>query len=206
MDARNIGRLGCLCGRLLSGGDTLPAARPAQRQSVEAFVERTKGLAGTKLRSFHETVLGTEVRVFGNVAVALAACEMAENNGTGEPGRRDAAPHQGCECMADRIAGLGYGEPVQANPQRNPQRSPGWAGWRVLEARLFDVSMEWVRQRTDREERPNYSPWARSALRQRRSRNARTLGPRWSDGAPRINQTKRFVRGNPCSQLWSGDG
>jgi len=58
-----------------------PAARPAQRQSVEAFVERMKGLAGTKLRSFHETVLGTEVRVFGNVAVALAACEMAENDG-----------------------------------------------------------------------------------------------------------------------------
>src|SRR5829696_5684338 len=39
-----------------------PAARPAQRQTVEAFVERMKGLAGTKLRSFHETVLGTEVR------------------------------------------------------------------------------------------------------------------------------------------------
>jgi len=58
-----------------------PAARPAQRQSVEAFVERMKGLAGTKLRSFHETVLGTEVRVFGNVAVALAACEMTENDG-----------------------------------------------------------------------------------------------------------------------------
>ena len=58
-----------------------PAARPAQHQTVEAFVERMKGLAGTKLRSFHETVLGTEVRVFGNVAVALAACEMTENDG-----------------------------------------------------------------------------------------------------------------------------
>jgi len=58
-----------------------PAARPAQCQTVEAFVERMKGLAGTKLRSFHETVLGTEVRVFGNVAVALAACEMTENDG-----------------------------------------------------------------------------------------------------------------------------
>jgi hypothetical protein len=58
-----------------------PAARPAQRQTVEAFVERMKGLAGTKLRSFHETALRTEVRVFGNVAVALAACEMTENDG-----------------------------------------------------------------------------------------------------------------------------
>ena len=39
-----------------------------------------KNLVGTKLRSFQEVVLGTEVRVFGNVAVALAACEMTEND------------------------------------------------------------------------------------------------------------------------------
>ena len=57
-----------------------PAARPARRQTTAAFVERMKGLAGTKLRSFKEGVLGTEVRVFGNVAVALAACEMTEND------------------------------------------------------------------------------------------------------------------------------
>ena len=56
-----------------------PSARPARRQTVDAFVERMKGLVGTTLRSFDETVLGTEVRVFGNVAVALAACEMVEN-------------------------------------------------------------------------------------------------------------------------------
>jgi ketosteroid isomerase-like protein len=56
-----------------------PAARPAKRQTVEAFVERMKGLAATSLCSFNETVLGTEVRVFGNVAVALAACEIIEN-------------------------------------------------------------------------------------------------------------------------------
>jgi hypothetical protein len=51
-----------------------PAARPARRQTAAAFVERMKGLAGTKLHSFREGVLGT-VRVFGNVAVALAACD-----------------------------------------------------------------------------------------------------------------------------------
>ena len=56
-----------------------PAARPVKRQTAEAFVERMRGLAGTKLRSFRERVLGTEVRVFGNVAVALAACEITEN-------------------------------------------------------------------------------------------------------------------------------
>ena len=39
-----------------------------------------KGLAATKLRSFKETVLGTEVHVFGNIAVALAACEITEND------------------------------------------------------------------------------------------------------------------------------
>jgi hypothetical protein len=56
-----------------------PAARPAKRQTVEGFIERMKGLQGTKLRSFEEAVLGTDIHVFGNVAVALAACEMAEN-------------------------------------------------------------------------------------------------------------------------------
>jgi hypothetical protein len=57
-----------------------PSARPVKRQSVAAFVERMKGLVGTKLRSFQESVLGTEIRVFGNVAVAVAACEMDEND------------------------------------------------------------------------------------------------------------------------------
>jgi Domain of unknown function (DUF4440) len=56
-----------------------PAARPAKRQTVEAFIERMKGLEGTKLRSFERSALGTEIRVFGNVAVALAAGEMTEN-------------------------------------------------------------------------------------------------------------------------------
>jgi transposase InsO family protein len=56
-----------------------PAARPAKRQTVEAFIQRMKSLAGAKLRSFEEVVLGTEIRVFGNVAVALAGCEITEN-------------------------------------------------------------------------------------------------------------------------------
>ena len=56
-----------------------PSARPVAGQTVGAFVERMEGLSGTALRSFQEAVLGTEVRVFGNVAVAVAACEMIEN-------------------------------------------------------------------------------------------------------------------------------
>jgi len=56
------------------------AARPAKAQTAEAFVERMKSLAGNKLHSFAETVLGVEVRIFGNVAVAVAGCEITEND------------------------------------------------------------------------------------------------------------------------------
>ena len=38
-----------------------------------------KALSQTTLTTFNEVVLGTEVFVFGNVAVAIAACEMTEN-------------------------------------------------------------------------------------------------------------------------------
>lgn len=63
----------------IEGASLYPSARPANAQTVEGFIERMKGLAGTKLRSFHEQVLGTEVRIFGSVAVAVAACEITEN-------------------------------------------------------------------------------------------------------------------------------
>jgi hypothetical protein len=39
-----------------------------------------KGLAGSKLRSFAEAILGVEVQIFGNVAVAVAGCEITEND------------------------------------------------------------------------------------------------------------------------------
>lgn len=61
------------------GASLYPAARPVQRQSTNAFVDRLTGLAETKLQSFRENVLGMEVRVFGNVAVAVAGCETIEN-------------------------------------------------------------------------------------------------------------------------------
>jgi ketosteroid isomerase-like protein len=38
-----------------------------------------QGLAATTLRSFTEVPLGHDIRVFGNVAVALAACRITEN-------------------------------------------------------------------------------------------------------------------------------
>ena len=61
------------------GAALFPAARPATPQTVEAFVERMGELAGSRLRSFAQRVLGTEIQVFGNVAVAMGACENVEN-------------------------------------------------------------------------------------------------------------------------------
>jgi len=63
----------------VAGATLYAAARPASSQTVHAFLERMKGLAGTTLRSLEETLLGTEIVVFGNVAVAVAACGMTEN-------------------------------------------------------------------------------------------------------------------------------
>jgi hypothetical protein len=60
-----------------------PAARPVKFQTIDQFIDRMKRLrAEGKLVSFQETPLGCTVRVFGNVAVAFAACEMLENSST----------------------------------------------------------------------------------------------------------------------------
>jgi hypothetical protein len=56
-----------------------PSARPATPQSVQEFVDRMKALLKTSLPSFQEKMLGSEVRVFGNIAVATAAVEITEN-------------------------------------------------------------------------------------------------------------------------------
>jgi hypothetical protein len=58
-----------------------PSARPAKRQSVPGFLEQMQRLAKSTLTSREERVVGTEVRVFGNIAVAAATCEMLENDG-----------------------------------------------------------------------------------------------------------------------------
>lgn len=56
-----------------------PAARPVQKKVPRAFVERMAELARGRLTEFSEKVLGTEVTVFGNVAIAAAGCEITEN-------------------------------------------------------------------------------------------------------------------------------
>lgn len=57
-----------------------PSARPARQQSVGAFIARMKALQESTLTAFRERVLGTDIQVFGNVAVAVAACEITEND------------------------------------------------------------------------------------------------------------------------------
>ena len=88
--ARQFGSLNWALGRsadweifaadFLPGAVLYPAARPAKPQTVSAFLERMKTVASTTLWAFKETVLGTNIRVFGNVAIAAAACEMTEND------------------------------------------------------------------------------------------------------------------------------
>jgi hypothetical protein len=63
-----------------SDASLYPATRRAPRQTVQAFVARMQGLAATRLRSFEEAVLGSEVHVFANIAAASAACETTEND------------------------------------------------------------------------------------------------------------------------------
>lgn len=58
-----------------------PSARPVKPTGVGDFVDRMRGLSETTLTSLQETVLGLELRVFGNIAVASAAGEMVENGG-----------------------------------------------------------------------------------------------------------------------------
>jgi hypothetical protein len=57
-----------------------PSARPPAATTVEGFVARMQGLAKAGLRTFKDRTPGAEIRVFGNVAVAMAACEFTEND------------------------------------------------------------------------------------------------------------------------------
>ncbi len=56
--------------------------RPPGRQSALVLPissSECRGLSGTSLRSLQETVLGVDIRVFGNIAIAAVAAEMVEN-------------------------------------------------------------------------------------------------------------------------------
>lgn len=67
-------------GTFLPDAALFPAARPVKPQTLVHFLDRMKRLrAEGTLSSFKVTPLGCDVRVFGNVAVAFAACELLEN-------------------------------------------------------------------------------------------------------------------------------
>jgi hypothetical protein len=63
----------------LPDASLFPAARPARRQTLDAFITRMNRVAQGTLRSFEETTLGMQILQFGNVAVVLSASEMVEN-------------------------------------------------------------------------------------------------------------------------------
>ena len=63
----------------LPDASLIPAARPARRQTLDAFVSRMQGVAQGSLRTFEEATLGMQILRFGNVAVVMAASEMLEN-------------------------------------------------------------------------------------------------------------------------------
>jgi hypothetical protein len=62
--------------------DVLPAAlliqspRPIQPRTVAEFLARQQGLARGPVQAYGQRLLGAQVSVFGNVAVALAAGEL----------------------------------------------------------------------------------------------------------------------------------
>jgi hypothetical protein len=62
-----------------AGAPMIPSSRPARPHSVGSFLDRMKSLAASTLPDFQERALGGEIRVFGNVAVALVAGETREN-------------------------------------------------------------------------------------------------------------------------------
>lgn len=70
-------------GTFLSSATLFPSARPVKTQTLGQFIDRMKQLRDEgKLEMFTVTPLGCDVRVFGNVAIAFAACELLENEST----------------------------------------------------------------------------------------------------------------------------
>ena len=78
----NTGDWEAFAADFVDGAALFSAARPVKPQSVDEFLTRMKNLAGKELRSLRETVLGSEIKVYGNVALASVICGMIENEVT----------------------------------------------------------------------------------------------------------------------------
>ena len=59
-----------------------PAARPAKSQTIGELAERMTGLSRGDLRTFEQAMIGSEIHVFGKVAIAFGACRNLENGVT----------------------------------------------------------------------------------------------------------------------------
>ncbi len=58
----------------------VPAKRPAEPKSVNSFIARMNMLRDEgKLNSFSEKPNSIFIKIIGNIAVAMAGCEMCEN-------------------------------------------------------------------------------------------------------------------------------
>jgi len=66
-------------GDFLAGASLFPAARPAKPMAVGDFVDRMRRLSDTSLRTFDQAVLGLQITVFGNIAIAAVGAEITEN-------------------------------------------------------------------------------------------------------------------------------
>lgn len=74
---------GPLLDGFLDGARMFPSRRPLESQTPAAFCARLAALRESgNLGTFSERPLTIEVELFGNVAVALAGCEMLENGTT----------------------------------------------------------------------------------------------------------------------------
>ena len=69
-------------GDFLAGAMLYPSIRPPRPITVADFVDRMRGLSQTSLCTFEEEVLGVEIRVFGNIAIAAVGCQVTENRDT----------------------------------------------------------------------------------------------------------------------------
>jgi len=74
------GNWNAFIGDFLPDAALYPAVRPAKRQAPSEFMMRMKGLSESKLKSFREDVLGHQIRVFGNIAIAAVGCQITEND------------------------------------------------------------------------------------------------------------------------------
>jgi hypothetical protein len=103
--------------------------------AASRFLARShEGARSARLRSLKETSLGHEIRVFGNVAIAIAVCEITENEAQVTRGVENDASRQDRRVLANRFPSLGRARRVEADTsgpspnsvrgRRKPRRSP----------------------------------------------------------------------------------